>query len=364
MLSRARSVARIRSHSQVPMKVKRPPDIREVARAAGVAVSSVSRAMSNHPDVSPAMKERVNEAARALGYEPDVVAQSMRKGSTQAIGFLVSDISNPLFSQIALGVEIALNGEGYAMLIANSQGNSHSDARRIQLLRQRRVDGFILSLADEENSAAIAQLRALDRPFVLLDREVRGLDVPAVVSDHAAGMRAAVEHLVYLGHRTIGLICSDGHVRPSKARRDAVLAACRKHRGVSAVVEAGSSTAGHGEAATEMLLSRRCPPTAIIVTSNQILLGVLRSLRRHEIDVPGELSLVTCDPLPLSEFLEPWLATIDRDHVQMGRTAAELILETLRGKTTEKVTLPVTFDPNESCGPVRAKSNPRSLRVR
>jgi LacI family transcriptional regulator len=349
---------------RMPMKVKGRADIREVAKAAGVAVSSVSRVMSNHPDVSPAMRKRVQAAARTLGYEPDIVAQSMRKGSTQTIGFLVSDISNPLFSQIALGVETTLNGEGYAMLIANSQGNQHHDATRIRLLRQRRVDGFILSLADEDNSHGIAQLRALDRPFVLLDREVQGLDAPAVVSDHAAGMRAAVEHLVYLGHRSIGLICNDAHIRPSKIRREAFLAACRKHRGVSALVEAGSSTAGRGEAAMEMLLSKKHPPTAIIATTNQILLGVLRSLRRHEIDVPRELSLVTCDPLPLSEFIQPWLATIDRDHVQMGRTAAELILETLRGKAAEKVMLPVTFDPNESCGPARAKSFPKALRAR
>jgi LacI family transcriptional regulator len=108
-----------------------------------------------------------------------------------------------------------------------------------------------------------------------------------------------------------------------------------------------------------MMLSRKNPPTAIIATSNQTLVGVLRSLRRHGIEVPREISLITCDPLPLSEFLEPSLATIDRDHVQMGRTAAELILDTLKGNTTEKVTLPVTFDPNESCAPARAK--PRAL---
>src|SRR5271154_6887264 len=97
--------------------------------------------MSNHPDVSPAMKKRVNDAARALGYEPNIVAQSMRKGSTQTIGFLVADVSNPLFSQMALGVEVALDGERYPMLTATSQGNTHQDAGRFQLLRQLWVDG-------------------------------------------------------------------------------------------------------------------------------------------------------------------------------------------------------------------------------
>jgi DNA-binding LacI/PurR family transcriptional regulator len=158
---------------------------------------------------------------------------------------------------------------------------------------------------------------------------------------------------VHLGHRIIGLIGSSGNTRPSKARKEAVLAACREHRGVSAVVETGVPTARHGEAATEMLLSRKNPPTAIIATSGETLTGVLRSLRRHSIAIPRDMSLVTCDPLPLTEFLEPSLATIDRDHVQMGSTAAELILETVRGKRAEKVTLPVMFDPHESCGPAR-----------
>ena len=258
------------------------------------------------------------------------------------------------------------NRLGIAMLdnLADALDNIGRSGARALLLRADGPDfsfgGDIVPWPD----ATIAQLRALDRPFVLLDREVQGLDVPAVVSDHAAGMRAAVAHLVDLGHKTIGLIGNNAHTRPSKTRVESVLAACREHRGVSAVVETGSPTAGHGEAAAERLLSRRNAPTAIIATSNETLIGVLRSLRRHEVDVPREMSLLTCDPLPLTEFLQPSLATIDRDHVQMGSTAAELILETLRGRTAGKVTLPVIFDPSDSCGPARAKSIPRPRRVR
>jgi LacI family transcriptional regulator len=337
------------------MKRQARPSIRDVAQTAGVAVSSVSRVISNHPDVSPAMKKRVNDAARTLGYEPDIVAQSMRMGSTRTIGFLVSDISNPLFSQIALGVEMALNEEGYVMLMANSQSNSQNDATKIRLLSQRRVDGFIMTVADEDNAAASAQLMALDRPLVLLDREIKGLNVPAVVSDHSAGIRAAVEHLVYLGHKRIGFIGGSSNVRPYKARIDAVQAVCQEHRGVSAVVEAGSSTAGYGEAATEKLLSRSNPPTAIIAASNQNLIGVLRSFRRHGIEIPRDVSLVTCDAHPLTEFLKPALANIARDHILMGSTAAELLLETLRGTDRGTVTLPVTFNPNDSCGPPPAR---------
>jgi LacI family transcriptional regulator len=337
------------------MTRKARPSIRDVAKTAGVAVSSVSRVISNHPDVSPAMKKRVTDAARNLGYEPNIVAQSMRKGSTKTIGFLVSDISNPLYSQIALGADMTLSSEGYAILIANSQGNPLNDAKQIRLLNQRRVDGFILSVADENSPSAAAQLKALDRPFVLLDREFKGLNVPAVFSDHSTGFRAAVEHLIYLGHKCIGFIGGNSNARPTRIRMETVLDACRAHSGVTAVVEVGASTSGHGEAATEKLLARKNPPTAIIAAANQNLIGVLRSLRRHKIEIPRDISLVTTDAHPLSEFLVPAIANISRDHTQMGSTAAQLILDTLQGKNVGKVTLPVTFDPKGSCGPPSAR---------
>lgn len=334
--------------------------IREVAKKAGVAVSSVSRVISNHPDVSAGMKKRVYAAIHALGFEPNMLAQSMRSGSTRTIGFLVADISNPLFSEIALGAEMALNAAGYAMLIANSRGASDHDAVQLRLLRQRRVDGLILSLSDETDSGTIALLKDLDRPFVLLDREVARLSSSAVLSDHAAGVRAAVLHLLELGHKSIGLIGGSRNVRPTRARVDALLAVCKEFRGVRTYVQEGSSSAGHGEAATEALLNRAQPPTALLAASNQILIGVLRVIRRRQLQIPRDLSLVTCDSLPLLEFIEPAVATIERDHREMGRVAAELLLSCLHDNPSRQVTLPATFDPKASCGPPCAYASARA----
>jgi LacI family transcriptional regulator len=337
--------------------------IREVAKKAGVAVSSVSRVISSHPDVSPAMNARVQAAVRALGYEPDILAQSMRRGSTRTIGFMIADISNPLFSEIALGAELALNAAGRAMLIANSQGASDHDATQLRLLRQRRVDGLILSLSDETDPGTITLLKGLDRPFVLLDREVSRINAAAVLSDHAAGVRAAALHLLELGHKSIGLIAGSRNVRPTRVRADALLAVCKERRGVRAYVEEGSFSAGHGEAATERLLDRSEPPTALLAGSNQILIGVLRTVRRRKLKIPRDLSLVTCDRLPMSEFIEPSLATIERDHRQMGRAAAELLLSCLEGEAPQQVILSTTFEPKGSCGPPKSRASdtvPRS----
>lgn len=325
--------------------------IREVAKKARVAISSVSRVISNHPDVSPAMRERVHAAVRALGYEPDILAQSMRRGSTRTIGFLVSDISNPLFSEIALGAEVTLNVAQHAMVIANSQGTADHEAMQLKLLRQRRVDGFILSLSDETDAATAAWLRQIDRPFVLLDRELPEMKCAAILSDHAAGMRAAAMHLIDLGHRRIGLIGGGHNVRPTRVRADTLVAVCAEHRGVKPYVDIGSYSAGHGEAATDVLLNRRDRPTAIIAGGNQILVGVLRAIRRRKLDIPRDISVVTCDRVPLSEFLQPPIATIERDTRQIGLAAAQLLLEQLQSPALRQIMLPVKFVPDQSCGP-------------
>lgn len=325
--------------------------IREVAQKAEVSVSSVSRVITDHPDVSEAMRERVQAAIAALGYEPDILAQSLRRGSTRTIGFLVSDISNPVYSEIALGAERVLNEAGYAMLIANSQGTADRDTVQLRLLNQRRVDGFILSLSDETDPKTIAQLKALDCPFVLLDREVAGIETAAVLSNHAEGIRAAALHLLHLGHRRIGFIGGNKAARPTRVRQDALLQVAREHGGVRVYVEDRSFTAAHGEAGATALLDRAAPPTALIGGGNQILVGILRVIRRRGLHVPRDLSLVTCDRVPLSEFLEPPLATLERDHQQMGRAAAEHLLSVLEGKPPGTQYLPVTFDPKESCGP-------------
>jgi LacI family transcriptional regulator len=267
------------------------------------------------------------------------------------VGFLIGDISNPLFADIALGSELALHDAHHAMLIANSLGAASDDAEQLSLLRQRRVDGFLLSLSDEAHPGTIGQLKSLGKPFVLIDREVQAVPSAAVLSDHAYGIRAAAAHLIELGHRRIGLIAGGRTVLPTYARADALLAACAAHRGVRALVEYGTYSAAHGEATAEAFLSQRDPPTALIAGGNQILAGVLRVIRRRRLRIPKDLSLITCDRTPLAEFLEPALATIERDPRELGHGAAQLLLEVLRGAAPRRVLLPVRFVPGRSCGP-------------
>lgn len=298
------------------------------------------------------MRNRVLDAAAAVGYEPDLLAQSLRRGATMTIGFVVGDISNPLLAQIALGAETKLRSDGYSMLLTNSVNEPGLDAQHIRLLRRRRVDGLLLSLADEAAEETLAALQQAKIPCVLIDRDLPGQSsAGAVLSDHSAGMTAAAEHLLRLGHRSIALVNGNPRVRPAKERDRALRRACRRHRGVVAMVRSGSYTAAHGEAATASLLAAHDRPTAIIAGGNQILVGVLRALHQAGMAAPSDISVVTCDDVPLSEFIDPPIATIARDPEEMGTAAAEMLLEQLRGRSARSAILPVQFRPTASCGP-------------
>lgn len=328
--------------------------MREVAELAGVAMSSVSRVLSDHPDVSPAMRERVMAAVERLGYQPDLLAQSLRRRATRSAGFVVGDISNPLLAEITQGAETALRESGYSMLLTNSENDPELDARHIRLLEQRRVDGLLLSLAAEDSTATLDVLRRTETPVVLIDRELgAGVAASAVLSDHRAGMRAAVAHLLDLGHRRIGLIAGQP-VRPTRERALAFEETYRE-RGLSATYQVleGALSPEHGRRATRRLLESAEPPTAIVAGGNQLLVGALQELVDRGARLgEGGLSLVSCDEISLTELFSPAIAVVRRDNRELGRQAAQLLLRHLEGEgEPETVVLPTEFVPRPSCAP-------------
>lgn len=326
--------------------------MKEVADRAGVAISSVSRVLSGHRDVSALMRNRVLDAVAALGYEPDILAQSMRTGETMTIGFIVSDISNPLISEIALGAETVLREAGYAMIVVNSMNEPDLELEHISLMNRRRTDGLLLSLSDENFPTLPGTLDRLNVPVVLVDRHMKNFDSAHMVhSNHREGMHAALEHLHALGHRSIVLINGSLAVRPSRERANAVRRFAKAHPDTQASVRSGAFTGEFGYSATRDLLDDRTPPTAIIAGSNQILVGVLRALREMKLDVPDDVSLITCDDSPLAEFMSPALDTIKRDSRQLGREAAAALLHILRDEAAEPPELTTHFEPRASSAP-------------
>jgi LacI family transcriptional regulator len=327
--------------------------MRQVAERAGVAMSSVSRVLAGHPDVSPAMTEKVVRAVEELNYRPDILAQSLRRRETLSVGFVVGDISNPLVAEIVTGAESALHANGYSMLLTNSLGDPLLEAAHITLLSRRRVDGLVISTLDETHPEPLAKLRELDIPVVALDRNLPAeIPVSRVLSDHRSGMKAAGLHLLELGHRRIGLIAGTA-VRPALERRGGLEDAFAE-RGLPATYTAdeGVFSVEHGAAAMRRLLDLPEPPTAIIAGGNQLMLGALRVVSERGLRLGRDLSFVGCDDVAITDLYQPPVAVVRRDNFAMGRTGAELLLARLRDDAPPSdVVLPTEFVARPSCGP-------------
>ncbi|HWZ71261.1 MAG TPA: LacI family DNA-binding transcriptional regulator [Casimicrobiaceae bacterium] len=333
----------------------RPPDIRQVAELAGVGIASVSRVLSGQPGSSPELASRVLEAARQLGYAPNVLAQGLRRRSTRSIGFVGSDITNPLVASIVGGAEGVFSSAGFSVLLTNSGGVPEVDAQRIEVLRQRQVDGLIILPALEDDPSTLLALRSIDAPVVVIDRELpHDLDVHYVLSDHYTGVSAAAGYLLENGHRRIGL--SVGRkVRPSRERIRAVLDAYHK-RGLESdlMVDSGALAAEHGESSMDRFLNAAAPRTAVILGGNQLLEGALHVMRRRGLKVGADVSLVCCDDIPLGRLYDPPIATVMRDPGLLGQRSAEILLEQIEARcSTNPIMLPTWFVLRGSCLPLK-----------
>lgn len=306
--------------------------MKEVAERAGVALSSVSRVLSGHPAVSESLRQRVMQAVTELDYEPDYTAMSLRSGSTKIVGFLLRDIASPLFSDIVKAAEEDLRRVGYSMLLTNSGGDPDRDAAHIRLFARRRVDGIILSLSSENHRDTMTALKNLRVPFVLVDRQVQGIEAGAVLSDHMGGVRAATRHLLEQGHRRIALITGPNEVFASRERLRGYKAGLRSAsiRIDQSLVRLGSYDSGFGYEQCLQLLALSEPPTAVLAGGPQVSWGVLRALQEQRVRLGRDIAVIACDRAPHTEVCEPPLTIVDRDAAEIGRVSAQLLLDEMQ----------------------------------
>ncbi len=337
--------------------------LRDVAREAGVSVSTVSRALNDQPFVSSEVRDRVISASEALGYRPDVAARSMRTGTTGAVGLVVSDISNPLFASIAKAADFALSPRGYALMIANSANDPDHEAELISAFRQRRLDGLIIATANE-GAPGLADRVSSFQASVLLDREVPGSRADAVLSDHGAGLGEAIRHLAGLGHRRIALIAGTPTQRGSRVRiqtYDEELRRLQLPRDVD-LCRPGEMTVEDGYRAVAEVLALSDPPTAIIAGNNQLFAGLFAAIRDLGLRIPEDLSVVACEETELTALHNPPLDVVRRDMDDLGRTAAELLLARLEAprRRPRRVVLPTSFEARGSSAPPQLRRKARA----
>jgi LacI family transcriptional regulator len=291
------------------------------------------------------MRKRVMAAIGALGYEPDLLAQSLRRGSTRTVGFVVRDISNPLFADIVRGAETRLRAAEYSVVLTNSDGDPSLDAAHIQLLNRRRVDGLILSLESERHPPTLTALRDVAGPLVLLDREVPAVRASAVISDHYRGVRQGVLDMVRRPDSRVAFLGGPEAVRATRDRLRGYLDALEvAGRDIDdPLIRTGSYNAEFGYSETRALLSS-VRPTGILAGGAQLSLGALEAIRDAELRPGHDIDLVAADGGPMMKYFDPPISAIERDCVDFGETAAELLVDMLEGNAAPRVvSLPTKY---------------------
>lgn len=328
--------------------------IREVAKAAGVSIGTASRALNRAGRVSEEAIAAVTKAARRLGYEPDVVARSMRTRSTGVIGLLVSDLANPLYARIITSVETALQSAGYALLVASTHNDGKREKTLIDLCRGRRVDGLILGPCDEEAPQILERL-GKELPVVAVDRDF-GPTGTGVHVDHYTGTMQATRYMLNMGHSRIALLTPGSTLRPGRERIAGFKDAYRE-RGLTPdpnLIRAEKSAMDFAFSEALALLSSPEAPTAFMCLGTRILSGVLQAIRHAGRTVPDEVSVISIGDTDMSQLFSPSITSLTWDLGAVGTLLTQLMLKKIeRGTDSEPERIVVTTQLvlRESCGP-------------
>lgn len=319
-----------------------PATLKQVAAAAGVHVSTVSRALNpaTRHLVAAASAERVREVAARLGYRPDVAAAGLRTGRSRLVGALVPGIANPVFGPILGGAAEALAAEGYALIVADPGDDPARATDLVAEFAARRVDGLLLATAARRGDPALAVARERGLPAVLVNRTAPG--VPGVASDDATGMALSVDHLLDLGHRRIGHLGGPPHLSTGHGRLAGFRAAMRRHglRGPDAAADAYDRAAG---AAAAWRLLDAGGVTAICAANDLLALGAYDALCEAGLRVPADVSVTGHNDMPLVDLVDPPLTTVRIAPRGMGATGARMLLRVIGGERPEDVTVAPSF---------------------
>ncbi len=339
------------------------PTSRDVARLAGVSRTTVSLVLNNVPDVhiSPETRQRVLEAARQLGYYPDASARRLVSGKTHTIALVWHRGPDQMYRDAFLpgllqGVTRAARRYGYYVLFRPIEPDEPDDAY-VELARGRHTDGLILS-GPRSDDAALTQLYQDQFPLVL-HGQLPDTDIPSVDVDNVQGARIAVEHLLRLGHRRIGMITNAPLAYTASQQRLEGYRRSLEGWGLpydENLVRYGNFDEESGLRAMERLLTLNPRPTAVFVASDMVAIGALRALREHNLRVPEDVALVGFDNIAAARFITPALTTVHVPAFGLGWAAAELLIRIIEGDqpAETQVRLETELIVRESCGANRS----------
>jgi LacI family transcriptional regulator len=325
----------------------------DVARIAGVSISTVSHVLNGTRHVEPETRDRVLKAIEQTSYRQDALARAMRRSQTDSIGLVLSDVGEPAFAEMMHGVQESAYADGMTLLVANSDETAERELRAVRTLLERRVDGVVLARVADSSDEVMDELTKAGVPVVLMDR-LAGLRVDQVGSENRSSMRELVDHLVGHGHRRIVAVVGDTRVSPLRERLEGFNDAVRSiglAEEDQAVLLSSSKTEDLSDRLAAVLREHR--PTALIACSTHLAAGALTVVRRLGMAIPSDLAFATFDGFPYPELFEPHITTVRQPGFEVGAAAVRLLISRIGGSAGDPSTvrLSPTIEFRESTGP-------------
>ena len=341
---------------------RRRATIEQVAKLAGVSITTVSNVLNNRTDaMRPATRVRVLEAARALGYHPSQVARSLAIRQTATIGLVIAEIATPLFFSAVSVIERVARQSNYNVLLCHAS-TADEEQNALDLLQEKEVEGVILLSTSDYRDDSLLDRLASSIPVVSINRSGSGGAFDRITWDNTQGIASAVRHLHRLGHRRIAFLRGPSDRKGTDERFQGYrfgLAECGLAF-IDEYVAAADYTAGPADwqAAAEQLLSVPTPPTAVIASDDSVAAVVMRTVQSRGLRVPGDVAVVGVDDQPFAPLLMPALTTVRLPIQEAGQQAITLLFERLRDSSRgpARVMLPTTLVVRESCGATQMRT--------
>lgn len=314
--------------------------IKDIARELGISPSTVSRALKDHPDISPETKRLVNELAEKLNYQPNVVALSLRSSKTNTIGVIIPEIVHFFFSTIISGIEDVAYSAGYNIIITQSNESLAREKSDLKALFNSRVDGMLMSISRETvDFEHIENILSKGMPIVFFDRIYDTPGSSKVIVDDKVGAKEATLHLIEQGCKRIAHLEGPPNLHISKQRLEGYKEALSE-AGLpfeeSLVALCPKGTTEEGKLATEKLLSLKTKPDAIFASNDPAAMGAMQAIRQAGLKIPKDIAIVGFSNWQLSSLMEPPLSSVDQPGYEMGQEAARILIRHIELKSKKK----------------------------
>jgi LacI family transcriptional regulator len=310
-----------------------PTTLADIARALGVSKMTVSRAINNHPEISPETRARILDAAQRMNYRPNQFARALMTNRSYLLGVIVPDLMHSYFAEICRGVETIAKPLGYQNLICSTDEDAANEEAEVEALLPR-TDGLILaSSASLEESKFYKRLTRERAKIVLIDRQLEGIKCPSVTTDDVKVGSLATEHLLSLGHRRVGHL--KGTVASTAALRfEGYRKALAKHRVAfdSALVRDCGFTEADGYRAMKEWISEGDFPSAIFAANDPAAIGAMNAIAEAGLNIPEDIAIVGGGNIHYGDMLRVPLTTVAWSTAEMGQAAARLVIDLVEGK--------------------------------